>query len=89
MVFSTGSRGTYALVPGAPPLHSFFTGLDVCRVVFRIFSLVSPAAKCPYAALVVFFFQFFLKYVITELLPPSQMGSAFASRRSILEVYQT
>jgi len=41
---STGCRGISALVPGAPPPLSFFTDLDVCRVVScTCFSLLSPA----------------------------------------------
>ena len=44
-----------------------------------MFSLLSLSCCCTVV------FLHFLKYVITEALPPSLMGSALASRRSILD----
>ena len=57
---------------------SFFTDLGVYRVVSLIFSLLSSAAVAQG------FFPL-LKYVITEALPPSLMGSALVSGGSIFE----
>jgi len=45
------------------------------------FSLLFPTDKCPYTG---FFFSL-LKYVITEVLPSSLMGSTLASSGSVLE----
>ncbi|KAK4810648.1 hypothetical protein QYF61_007385 [Mycteria americana] len=69
------------LCPGAwsTSSSSFFTDLGVCRVVSLTYSHSSfPAA-------VVQQFLPLLKYVITEALPPSLMGSALASSGSVLE----
>jgi len=46
-----------------------------------MFSILSSSCNCA-----VYFFFFPLKYVITEALPLSLMGSALASDRSILEL---
>jgi len=43
-------------------------------------SLLSPAAKCPYAG-----FSSLLKYVIPEALPPLLMDTALARGECILE----
>jgi len=59
---------------------AFFTDLGVCRAVSLLYSLLSPAANCPYVG----FFPL-LKYVIPEALPPSLVGAALASSRFVLE----
>ncbi|KAK4822389.1 hypothetical protein QYF61_014159 [Mycteria americana] len=58
---------------------SFFTGLGVCGVVSFTYSHSSLWLQLPS------FFPPLLKYVITEVLPPSLMGLALASSRSALE----
>ena len=77
MVF-TGCRGISAPVPGAlpPPLSSLT--LVSAGMVLSHFSLLSlPAAVQPFLP--------FLKYVITEALPASVMGSALGSSGSVFE----
>ena len=86
MVFITSYKGRLSILTfQAPPPPSFFTDLDVCRVVSltlshsSLYPAVSPAE----------FFLPFLKYFITELLPPSLIGLALASGGSILEPADT
>jgi len=55
---------------------SFFTDVGVCRVV----SFTSSHSSLFTAVSLQFFFLPLLKYVITEVLPPSLMGLALASR---------
>jgi len=59
---------------------SFFTDLGICRVVSVAYSHSSLAAKCHYTG----FFSL-IKFVITEVLPLSLIGSALARDGSILE----
>ncbi|KAK4826200.1 hypothetical protein QYF61_006144 [Mycteria americana] len=58
---------------------SFFTGLGVCRVVSLTYSHSSLQLQLHR------FFPPLLQYVIPEALPPSLMGSALASGRSVLQ----
>jgi len=76
MVFTTSCRGISAPMPGAPP-----SPRSSLTLVSAKFSLLSPAAK-----MTLHRFYFLLKCVITEVLPPSLMGSALASSQSILEM---
>jgi len=76
-VFSMSCRGISALVPGAPPPPPSLTW--VCAELFLSHHLLSLAEN----AVIEGFFFSLLKYVVTELLPPSLMGSALASSRSI------
>jgi len=55
---------------------SFFTNLGVCRVISLMYS---------HSSLLLQFFFPFLKYIITDMLPPSLMGLVLASSGSILE----
>lgn len=80
---STGCRGTFPLVPGAPPAPSFSIDLDV-RVVPLPCS--HPAFLCLQLHLHEKLFFSLLKHVITEVFPPFLMGSALASCGSILEL---
>jgi len=69
-----------ALVPGAPPPPSSFTDLGVCRVVSLAYSHSSLSSAVPQQVFPL------LKYVITDALPPSLMGSALASSGSVVEL---
>jgi len=65
---------------------SFFTDLGVCRVV-SFTSSHSSLLNCHFPTEL--FFLPFLKYVITEVLPPLLIGLALASSRSVLELAGT
>lgn len=58
---------------------SFFTNLDVCKVVSFFFSLFFLVAAVQH-------FLSVLKYIITEALPASLNGWALAKDESILEL---
>ncbi|PKU27356.1 hypothetical protein llap_22340 [Limosa lapponica baueri] len=60
----------------------FFTNLGVCRVV----SLTYSHSSLPAAVAVAQKLFPLLKYVITEMLPPSLIGSALAEGGSVLEL---
>jgi len=64
-----------------PSSPSFFTDLGVCRVVSLTLSHLSLSTAVSLQS----FFLPFLEYVITETLPPSLIGLALASSRSVLE----
>jgi len=73
MVFSIGCRGMSSLAPGALPSLAL-----VSAELFLSHSL-TPLSHCR------LFFLLLLNYVLPEALPPSLMGSALASRGSVLE----
>ncbi|PKU42192.1 hypothetical protein llap_7506 [Limosa lapponica baueri] len=60
---------------------SFVTDLGACRVVDVTYSHSSLQLQSPYSPSCLHL----LKYVITEVLPPSLMALALASGRSVLE----
>jgi len=76
MVFSTCCRGISTPAPGAPLPPSLTLGAAELFLSYSHSSLQLLLHR--------WFFSL-LKYVITEVLPPSPMGSALASSRSVLE----
>jgi len=82
MVFSTSCKGRIsAPTSRAPPPPSFFTDLGVCRVV----SFTSSHSSLYTAVSSLFFFLPFLKYIITQALPPLLIGLALASSGCVFE----
>lgn len=77
MVFSRGNRGIFAPVPGAP--HS--PPSSPTLVSARLFlSHILPSLLC----LQLLSHSNFFPFIIPEVLPPSWMGPALASSRSLL-----
>jgi len=72
MAFTTGCRGISAPVPGAPAPPPSLILVSVSHILTLLWLQLHS-------------FSSFLKYVITEVLPPSLMSSALASSRSVLE----
>jgi len=84
MVFTICKRRVSALTSRAPPPPSFFTDLDVCRVVSLTLSHSSLLTAFHHV-----FFLPLLKCVIPEALPPLLTGLALGSGQSILELAGT
>jgi len=82
MVFSAVCRGISALAPAAsPPPSSSLTLVSAELLLSHILAALSLWLQNAVKEV----FSSFLKYVIPEALPPSLVGSALASCRSVLE----